>query len=49
MKEGQHVEYTDDEEEVKDPLEFRKILKTQNSSIVKLQKLRDSKVFLYID
>ena len=40
---GQHVDISDDEEI--DPKEYRKILKSQNASMFKLQNYRDSKVY----
>lgn len=42
MKDGQHVDMSDDED--LDPKEYRKILKTQNASMFKLQNYRDTKV-----
>lgn len=38
FKDGKHVEADDDEDPEFDSREYRKILKTQNGSIVKLQR-----------
>jgi hypothetical protein len=44
MQDGEHVEIS--EEEDFDADQFKKILKTKNQSLVKVQMLKDSKVHL---
>ena len=42
MQEGEHMDISDEEDF--DQNEFKKILKTKNQSLVKVQMLKDSKV-----